>query len=398
MTADCHRSCVLHCHTSSLQHETVPVTGGVRDKVTFRCQDATESDLARATVVFMYLIPSGIAALKPQLETLRPGTRVASYIFKIPYWHPNSSSVADLKVPDIPSRSADQSGASQSCNSCTATRCSPAQCGSGHLPYACCLTPGQVHVKSLSIEISSTVLPCPDNPSSRLLVSAEPEVPHGNSHIHKKTRPSATIGKLLEVVAVPKPGRSSQGSLEHSRIFVYEVVEQKPGGQVSTEGPGSMDGLIDSAIVAHQAAEPFFGGAEPGADEGPYNRNTVKASHGEFPPASAVLQAQDAGSPWPWESTQKNKSLEWRVQEGIFGTSVASGRTNGIEQSKQRVVADAEAVNQLTRERRSAHVSQKDVSWPPQEGEADWSAIWVLRLAALVFIGSYVVLRVCNRL
>jgi hypothetical protein len=54
----------------------------MHELVTFRCEDATQADLSEATVIYMYMLPIGIEALRPLLCRLRSGTRVASYIFR----------------------------------------------------------------------------------------------------------------------------------------------------------------------------------------------------------------------------------------------------------------------------------------------------------------------------
>ncbi|CAD7698827.1 unnamed protein product [Ostreobium quekettii] len=56
-------------------------------RVTIIHGDAMETGLDDATVVYLYLKPEGLAALVPKLEDeLRPGTRVVSYMFRIPGW------------------------------------------------------------------------------------------------------------------------------------------------------------------------------------------------------------------------------------------------------------------------------------------------------------------------
>jgi hypothetical protein len=57
----------------------------VQERVTFRCEDALTASLDGATVVFMYLLPRGIAQLQSTITKLAPGTRLVSYIFKVPF-------------------------------------------------------------------------------------------------------------------------------------------------------------------------------------------------------------------------------------------------------------------------------------------------------------------------
>ena len=69
----------------------------MQDLVTFRCEDATGACLDGATVVFMYLLPRGIKELWPTLAQLAPGTRVVSYIFKVPFLEDCASQTLDTK-------------------------------------------------------------------------------------------------------------------------------------------------------------------------------------------------------------------------------------------------------------------------------------------------------------
>lgn len=57
---------------------------GLADRVTIRRGDAFKQDLTPATVVTMYLKPLVNAQLRPQLDRLRPGTRVVSHMFSMP--------------------------------------------------------------------------------------------------------------------------------------------------------------------------------------------------------------------------------------------------------------------------------------------------------------------------
>lgn len=62
---------------------------GVQDKVDVREGDFFEADLRPATVVTLFLITSAHRQLRPKLlEELRPGTRVACYMWEIPGWNP----------------------------------------------------------------------------------------------------------------------------------------------------------------------------------------------------------------------------------------------------------------------------------------------------------------------
>ena len=60
---------------------------GVASRTRFVCADATKSDLRRATVVTMYLLPESNELLEPILEAqLRPGARVVTHNYSMPGW------------------------------------------------------------------------------------------------------------------------------------------------------------------------------------------------------------------------------------------------------------------------------------------------------------------------
>mmetsp|Transcript_37326 Transcript_37326/g.81300 ORF Transcript_37326/g.81300 Transcript_37326/m.81300 type:complete len:237 (-) Transcript_37326:578-1288(-) len=63
---------------------------GVRDLVDILHKDVFEVDISKATVVFMYLLPTGNKSVGQKLlAECRPGTRVVTYIFKMdPSWVP----------------------------------------------------------------------------------------------------------------------------------------------------------------------------------------------------------------------------------------------------------------------------------------------------------------------
>ena len=61
---------------------------GVDDKVAFIQADIFESDFSDATVIAMYLTPNVLERLLPSLLALKPGTRIASYSFRLPDWEP----------------------------------------------------------------------------------------------------------------------------------------------------------------------------------------------------------------------------------------------------------------------------------------------------------------------
>ncbi|MGL4552343.1 MAG: SAM-dependent methyltransferase [Gemmataceae bacterium] len=57
---------------------------GLADRITVRRGDIFKQDLTPATVITMYLKPLVNAQLRPQLDRLRPGTRVVSHHFSMP--------------------------------------------------------------------------------------------------------------------------------------------------------------------------------------------------------------------------------------------------------------------------------------------------------------------------
>ncbi|HXE58429.1 MAG TPA: amino acid permease [Gemmatimonadales bacterium] len=61
----------------------------VTDRVRFLERDLFQTDISRATVVTLYLLPSLNERLRPTLLTLRPGTRVVSHAFDMGDWKPD---------------------------------------------------------------------------------------------------------------------------------------------------------------------------------------------------------------------------------------------------------------------------------------------------------------------
>jgi hypothetical protein len=59
----------------------------VEHLVTFLLEDATRTDISKATIVTLYLLPESNGLLRPKLEKeLRPGTLVISHNYTIPGW------------------------------------------------------------------------------------------------------------------------------------------------------------------------------------------------------------------------------------------------------------------------------------------------------------------------
>jgi SAM-dependent methyltransferase len=71
---------------------------GVASRVEFREQDLFQTDLSRATVVTMYLLPQVNLQLRPTLLGLKPGTRIVSHDWDMGDWKPDRTSV--VPVPD----------------------------------------------------------------------------------------------------------------------------------------------------------------------------------------------------------------------------------------------------------------------------------------------------------
>jgi SAM-dependent methyltransferase len=64
---------------------------GVGDRATFVKADLFETDLSKATVITMFLLPDINMKLRPKLLDLKPGTRIASNSFTMEDWNPDES-------------------------------------------------------------------------------------------------------------------------------------------------------------------------------------------------------------------------------------------------------------------------------------------------------------------
>ena len=64
---------------------------GVAASATFVQQDFLEADLAKATVVTMFLLPELNLRLRPKLLALPPGTRIVSNTFAMGDWNPDDT-------------------------------------------------------------------------------------------------------------------------------------------------------------------------------------------------------------------------------------------------------------------------------------------------------------------
>lgn len=74
---------------------------GVSDKVQFREENLFITDVARATVLTMYLFPRVNMELRPRIfEQMKPGSRVVSHEFDFGNWKPDAQ--VTVKVPNKP--------------------------------------------------------------------------------------------------------------------------------------------------------------------------------------------------------------------------------------------------------------------------------------------------------
>ena len=68
-------------------------TAGVAGKVSFLEQDLYSTDLARASVITLYLLPAVNLKLRPALQRLKPGTRIVSHDWDMGDWQPDRTVV-----------------------------------------------------------------------------------------------------------------------------------------------------------------------------------------------------------------------------------------------------------------------------------------------------------------
>jgi methyltransferase family protein len=64
---------------------------GLGDKATFAKADLFESDLSKATVITMFLLPEINLRLRPKILDLKPGTRIVSNTFTMQEWTPDET-------------------------------------------------------------------------------------------------------------------------------------------------------------------------------------------------------------------------------------------------------------------------------------------------------------------
>jgi len=70
----------------------------VEHLVTFILGDATQTDISKATIVALYLLPESNSLLRPKFEKeLRPGTLVVSHNYSIPGWEAKETAYESVK-------------------------------------------------------------------------------------------------------------------------------------------------------------------------------------------------------------------------------------------------------------------------------------------------------------
>jgi len=71
---------------------------GVADRANFTIQDLFKTDISKATVVTMYLLPNTVIMLKDKLlNELNPGTRILSHDYPLTGWQPEQYRQFDLE-------------------------------------------------------------------------------------------------------------------------------------------------------------------------------------------------------------------------------------------------------------------------------------------------------------
>ncbi|HSQ04018.1 MAG TPA: methyltransferase domain-containing protein [Burkholderiales bacterium] len=80
---------------------------GIADRAAFYVQDVFKTDLSRATVVTLYLLPGMMINLRPKIYLeLRPGTRVVAHDYHFDEWRPDDQITFDVaekeKVNGVP--------------------------------------------------------------------------------------------------------------------------------------------------------------------------------------------------------------------------------------------------------------------------------------------------------
>ncbi|HYL87940.1 MAG TPA: class I SAM-dependent methyltransferase [Burkholderiales bacterium] len=68
---------------------------GVADRAQFRRADIFQTDFSQATVITLYLLPALNMRLRPQILSMKPGTRVVSHSFTMEDWEADEISTMD---------------------------------------------------------------------------------------------------------------------------------------------------------------------------------------------------------------------------------------------------------------------------------------------------------------
>ncbi|WP_432713375.1 SAM-dependent methyltransferase [Pedobacter sp.] len=71
------------------------VSAGVSDKVKFVQANLFETDLSKATVITLYLLPDVNMKLRPKILALKPGTRIVSHAFDMGDWKPDRTEMIE---------------------------------------------------------------------------------------------------------------------------------------------------------------------------------------------------------------------------------------------------------------------------------------------------------------
>ncbi len=74
---------------------------GVADRTSFVEQDLFSTDLSRASVITLYLLPAVNLKLRPALERLKRGTRIVSHDWDMGDWVPDKTVVVDAPEKKI---------------------------------------------------------------------------------------------------------------------------------------------------------------------------------------------------------------------------------------------------------------------------------------------------------
>jgi hypothetical protein len=74
---------------------------GVTERAEFREQDLFETDLSKASVITLYLLPEVNLKLRPMLLKLKPGTRIVSHDWDMGDWKPDRMIVVEAPLKQV---------------------------------------------------------------------------------------------------------------------------------------------------------------------------------------------------------------------------------------------------------------------------------------------------------